>query len=157
DGVLFENAFSTAAFTLPGHMSMFTGLWFRTHRTFDFYSPLSWDHRTLPEILRTAGFTTGASTSGAWIVAALGVRRGFCTYHGRSPPARSAQTEPIPYASFTRGLEWLRINRDRPSFLFVHSYQVHAPYIRPAPYDHLFDLGESGDDLDAESKRLAYE
>src|SRR5690606_25955605 len=37
-----------------------------------------------------------------------------------------------------RALEWLARERDRPWFLFVHGYDVHAPYApraRPAPPD----------------------
>src|SRR5258706_485976 len=84
EGVLFENAFSIAAFTLPGHMSMLTGLWFRTHRAITFFTPLSLEHRTLPERLASAGWATAASTSNGWIAPALGFRRGFDVYHERA-------------------------------------------------------------------------
>jgi arylsulfatase A-like enzyme len=156
DGVLFENAFSTAAFTLPGHMSMFSGLWVRTHRAINFFSMLPLARRTLPELLQSAGFALGASTSGAWIIPGLGFRRGFDLYHERGPTPHEELSVPVPYACFTRGLAWLRQNRDRPTFLFVHSYQAHAPYLAPPPYDRLF--GEALPDApDAERLRQRYE
>jgi hypothetical protein len=94
-GVVFENAFSTAAFTLPGHLSMLTGLWFRTHRALTPRSPLPPEHRTLAEVLQRAGYATGAFTSGAWIMPSVGFRRGFDVYH-EQPSASAASRRAAP-------------------------------------------------------------
>jgi len=157
EGTLFENAFSTAAFTLPGHMSMLTGLWFRTHDVITPSSLLGAEHRTLAEAMRAAGYATAAFTSGAWIMPWTGFRRGFDAYNELAPGGyMTSQPGGIPYEAFTRGLAWLRANADRPCFVFLHSYMVHSPYPAPPPYDHLFDPLPVGAP-DAERFRLRYE
>jgi arylsulfatase A-like enzyme len=152
-GVLFENAFSTAAFTLPGHLSMLTGLWFRTHGALGMTTSLPPERRTLAEVLRSAGYSTAAFTSGAWIVPWVGFRRGFDLYHEQ--PSGTIDKKPVPYEAFTRGLEWMRENAGRPCFVFLHSYLVHAPYLPPPPYGSMFDAlpGAPAE----ERARLAYE
>ena len=151
DGVLFENAFSTAAFTLPGHLSMLTGLWFRTHGAMAITSVLSPEHRTLAEALRSAGYATGAFTSGAWIVPWAGFRRGFDEYFELKAEARLPSDEP-----FRRGVDWMRANVDRPFFAFLHDYVVHAAYQPPPPYSTMFEALPEGAP-EAEQKRRAYE
>ena len=158
EGVLFTNAFSTAAFTLPGHMSLFTGLWFRTHRVFRPSNVLPVERRTLPEMLQSAGYATAAFTSGGWVVPACGFRRGFDTYHEQAWE-RVFQLDPpggIPFDAFTRGLDWIRANADRPFFLFLHSYQVHRPYLPPKPYNALF-VGVAPPMTQPQRLQLAYE
>jgi arylsulfatase A-like enzyme len=157
DGALFEQAFSPAAFTLPGHMSMLTGLWFASHRTMTATSILSPTHRTLAEALQSAGWATAAFTSGAWIMPWTGFRRGFDAYFEQAPSAYGAdQPGGTPYEAFTHGLEWLRANADRPCFLFLHNYVVHAPYTPPLLYKRAFAPLPSGAP-DEEQRRLGYE
>jgi arylsulfatase A-like enzyme len=156
DGALFENAFSTAAFTLPGHMSMFTGLWFRTHRAFGFFSVLPLEHRTIPELLQGAGYATLAATSGSWIIPGLGFRRSFDVYYERGPVTPAEARTALPHMNFTRGLASLRENPDRPQLLFLHNYQAHAPYLAPKSYVPLVG-GLAAGAPDEEQRRLAYE
>jgi arylsulfatase A-like enzyme len=40
---------------------------------------------------------------------------------------------------FGDGLEWIAAHRDQPFFVFLHTYQVHFPYVPPAPYDTAFE------------------
>jgi len=154
EGVLFENAFSTAAFTLPGHLSMLTGLWFRTHGALGITARLSTEHRTLAEVLQSAGYATGAFTSGAWIVPWVGFRRGFEAYVEQ--PAGTIDRQAAPYEAFDRGLEWMRANAERPFFVFLHNYVVHTPYTPPPPYRTMFDALQVGAP-EEERARLAYE
>ena len=154
EGVLFENAFSTAAFTLPGHLSMMSGLWFRTHAALGITAKLSPEHWTLAEVLQSAGYATGAFTSGAWIVPWAGFRRGFDVYAEQASQALQAQA--LPYEAFTRGLDWMRANAERPFFVFLHSYLVHMPYQPPAPYKTMFETLPAGAP-EEERARLAYE
>jgi arylsulfatase A-like enzyme len=157
DGVLFENAFSPAAFTLPGHMSMLTGLWFSTHRAITAISSLAPMHRTLAEMLQGAGYATAAFTSGAWIMPWTGFRRGFDAYHEQPPSSYGAdQPGGAPYEAFTKGLDWLRQNPDRPCFVFLHNYVVHMPYTPPALYKQAFEPLPP-DAPQQEVQRLAYD
>jgi arylsulfatase A-like enzyme len=138
EGVLFENATSTASWTLPGHASMLTGLWVRTHGVPLTSSALPPDRPTLPEILREAGYATAAFTGGGWITARFGFRRGFETFleHGPGPVPPPGG---VPEMSFMHGLAWIKAHSDRPFFAFLHSYLVHAPHDAPVPYARFFD------------------
>jgi arylsulfatase A-like enzyme len=157
EGVLFENAFSPAAFTLPGHMSMLTGLWFSTHRAITATSALSPAHRTLAEVLQSAGYATAAFSSGAWIMPWTGFRRGFDAYYELPPGLYGAnRPEGTPYEAFTAGLDWLRDNPDRPCFVFLHNYVVHTPYTPPGNYRYAFEPLPEGAPED-ERRRLAYD
>lgn len=157
DGVLFEDAYSTAAFTLPGHMSMFTGLWLRSHASLTPLMPLAPEHPTLPEILRAAGYATGAFTSApAWIMSWLGFRRGMDVFDEIDPPIADPPPPAEPCEAFTRGLDWMRARRDRPFFVFLHSYQVHFPYTAPPPYDRLYEPVPPGP-VEGEYRRYRYE
>jgi arylsulfatase A-like enzyme len=139
EGTLFENAFSPAAYTLPGHMSMFTGLDVRSHGTVTLRTVLDPTHRTLPELFRAAGYATGVVISASWIAPYLGFRRGTDAFVEYDPPV-APPPYGMPCEAFTKGLDWMRLHRDRPFFLFVHDFQVHRPYAPPAPYNALFGL-----------------
>ena len=133
DGALFENAFSTAAYTLPGHMSMISGLQLRTHGAVTLVTALAAERRTLPEILQSAGYATALASSNSWLTPHLGFRRGIDAYSEVlstfAPPPQG-----LPCEAFTKGLEWMRAHRNEPFYLFLHNYQVHRPYLAPPPY-----------------------
>lgn len=79
-GVIFDNARSTAPWTLPSHASMFTGRWFH-ELSVDVDRPLDGRHPTIAETLaekgyRTAGFVGNTTYCNAW----YGLDRGFAHY-----------------------------------------------------------------------------
>ncbi|HEX9795196.1 MAG TPA: sulfatase [Planctomycetota bacterium] len=79
-GVLFGEAWSTSSWTLPAHMSIFTGLDDAAHGVSadDFrLDPL---RATLPEELADAGYTTGGFYSGPYLDPKYGFGRGFDSY-----------------------------------------------------------------------------
>jgi arylsulfatase A-like enzyme len=157
EGTQFESAFSPAAYTLPGHMSMFTGLDVRGHRAVTLRTVLDPRHRTLPELFRSAGYATGAVISASWIAPYLGFRRGVDAFAEYDPPV-APPPYGVPCEAFTKALEWMRLNRDRPFFLFAHDFQVHRPYVAPPPYASLFGTppDEAGP-VESEFHRFRYE
>ncbi|WP_165233295.1 sulfatase [Aquisphaera insulae] len=79
-GVLFENAWSTAPWTLPSHASLFTGRWSHEHSA-NVGQALDATHRTLAEHFAdlgydTAGFVANMENCNAW----YGLDRGFDRY-----------------------------------------------------------------------------
>jgi choline-sulfatase len=58
EGVLYENAFSTAEWTPPSHASLFTGKYPSHHRTLGRNLILSKENVTLAEILSRIGYQT---------------------------------------------------------------------------------------------------
>jgi arylsulfatase A-like enzyme len=131
-GTAFMDVTSTYSRTDVSHMSLLSGLYpaarpepGRLHR--DTPLPL------LAERLATEGFETAAFAEDALLAGAFGFWFGFdrFTEHGYAAADRGLST-------FAGARDWLRANRDRRFFLFVHTYKTHAPYAASEKYASLF-------------------
>ncbi len=151
EGTLFENTFSAHIPTTSAYSSMLTGrdvigtqVVALRHK-----GPLREEVRTLPEILREAGYdTTCVGFTGN------PSSRGFDAYlnypgwgswnEGRSPKAEKLNEVAIP-----------ELNRlasgDKPFLLFLRHMDPHAPYLPPAPYERMF---YGGNECDPENKSM---
>lgn len=79
-GVTFDQAFSTAPWTLPSHGSIFTGRYASATRG-EFGAPIADDAPTLAEALRQRGWITGGFTANVGATReASGLARGFIRY-----------------------------------------------------------------------------
>jgi arylsulfatase A-like enzyme len=138
-GTLFEHAIAAAPSTTPSHMSLFTAQPPSVHGLLGntALGSLPREIRTLGEVLHAEGFATAAVTEGGGVALHLGFERGFDVFiENPSPvPFRPGRQAPI---TFDAGLRWLRAQRDRRSFLFLHTYEVHGPYRAPDAYAGLF-------------------
>lgn len=123
EGAVFEQAAATSPWTLPSHVSMFTSLLPFDHgvrRETDRIPP---SRALVAEHFREAGYRTAGFSGGGYVSASFGFGQGFEVYEehdesfGKSP-------EPIAAAA----LNWVRGVGKAPFFLFVHTYEVHAPY-----------------------------
>jgi arylsulfatase A-like enzyme len=118
---LFEQAVSQSPWTLPAHGSIMTGLQPRVLGVVRYPAtrrlPLS--ARMLAEEFKDAGYATGAFTGGGFVSAHFGFARGFDVYQ-----ADGRRFE----HNMDGALDWLRLNQDRPFFLFLHGYNAHRPY-----------------------------
>lgn len=148
-GTVFERCISTATTTAPSHMSMFTGLAPTVHGVHgeDFLLALDGEIATLAEVLRRAGFETGAVTENGAMGAYRGFSRGFTSYYENRH--RKLFRRKLDFAghienTLDRSLDWLERNRGTRFFLFVHTYQVHQPYTPPPAFEKFFE----GDDVD---------
>lgn len=135
EGTLFENAFSHSPKTAASHMTLMTGLYPEAHRVRNrltggemWLGRLSADIPTLAEILAAAGYETHGRNGGGNMHGEIGFSRGFETY---SQP-RDASASGV-FQSAIRQLRALSSEPD-PFFLFVHTYQVHSPYLPPERY-----------------------
>ncbi len=155
DFVLFEQAYANAPYTLPTHMTMMTGLYPEAHgmlRPFIKGHPekmvrLSPLVPTLAEILKKAGFETAAFTDGGFVGARYGFDRGFDSYDDNS-------SEKVG-AGFVRfqdnALEFIRSQKDSDFFLFLHTFDTHAPYEPPAEFVNRFQGVAPGRELRSSS------
>lgn len=127
ESVVFDNAFSTASWTLPSHASMLTGLYPDEHMAGHAAprTPLRTDILTLAEVLARAGYQTLAFTGGGIMTRSRGLDRGFSRwterFHARLDSVLPEVFDAIGAAP------------DRPFFLFLHTYDVHGPYADPPP------------------------
>lgn len=133
ESALFEQAVTTSSWTLPAHATIFTGLYPISHGVRSGKGRrIADDTDVFTEQLKTAGYRTFAVTGGAYVARVYGFDRGFDSYLQRSDYIRGARS----LRSFPRAVEIAkeRINHvpeDQPYFLFLHTYDIHCPYIPP--------------------------
>jgi arylsulfatase A-like enzyme len=127
--VRFANAVAPAPWTLPSHASLFTGLDALRHG-FDWWGMAPDALEMGAEIFRRHGYTTAAVTGGGVLHPALGFAQGFDEFHAWDEPDSADEVGWV----FDTTRRWLRENRHRPFFLFVHTYEVHAPHRRRQPH-----------------------
>ncbi len=141
DGILFERMISTSATTSPAHASIFTGQYPLQHGIRKNGGGRLLDHvQTVAERYAAEGWATAAFVGISKSFRVSGFDRGFEIFDDpvEKEPRQAEQTA-------TEVLEWLD-NRDdtRPLFLWLHFWDVHAPY---APVE----LYESGSAENAEA------
>ncbi len=160
-GTAIRRALATSNWTLPSHVSLFTGLlpsefgvaggsgdragYLRTVRE----GFVRHAKRTLPQVLRDRGYETRAVSANPWIREAFGFGTGFDVF------AEVAGTRPRHDSLRRTKLAWWRARHDdgaaearehvrrwiagagRPFFWFVNLMECHTPYLPPRPYDDL--------------------
>jgi arylsulfatase A-like enzyme len=133
DGVLFEAHTSSAPWTKPAHMSLFTSLRPTAHGVTQLprqgrdalgdgtLPTLAPDVPTLPEILQGQGWPTAAFTGGVSLDPRIGFGRGFDLYDTAQFKLRKKSMAPL--------FAWLEAHQRGPFLLFWHTFEVHAPYL----------------------------
>ena len=132
EGVRFERAYSPIPLTGPSHISLFTSRFPQEHGARINGVAVAEDSKWLflPQILRKFGYRNAAFVS-AWTLTDRLTQLGqwFDTYdqdltrsHQVFHSSRFAEDVTPP------AIEWLRGNRHRPFFLWVHYFDPHSPY-----------------------------
>ncbi len=134
--VVFEHAWSVWPETSGSHMSLFTSRFPSEHGVTSFITAPAPSLELLAERLRHAGYLTRAYTEDGGVWALAGFARGFSAYAERRSPDFVYRGD--AEATFADAAKWIEANADRTFFLFVHTYQVHAPYTPPPAYRTLF-------------------
>jgi arylsulfatase A-like enzyme len=134
EGVLFENAFTPAVYTLGAMSSLWTSQYpDRHHSEVSFSARLPRDRLTLAELLSAQGVFTAAFVANAVAGAGFGFDRGFTEFNEvfRTLGSRGDV--------FRKALPpWLAAHRDRRLFAYVHFREPHFPYDPPPPFDTRF-------------------
>jgi arylsulfatase A-like enzyme len=140
-GAVFRNAIAQWTSTNPSHISMFTGLYPTTHGVGTNTAGLSGKRSTLAQVLRNAGFRTGAFVSGYTLRSRrTGIHRGFEVYQQGFQGSRRDGRETADLA-----LDWLAgLQAQERWFLFLHLYDAHGPYRGDGRYLHLFVSPDRG-------------
>jgi len=144
EAVRFERAYSTSAWTLPAHASLFTGLYPVTHRATQETQYLDdrWD--TLAELLREAGWETACFSNNPWVSTRGNLVQGFEVVEELwlDPDwlaRRGPETSGFPHPTNEAVAAWLdRRDASRPFFLFVNYIEPHWKYEAPARYRRAF-------------------
>ena len=131
-GALFENAVSTAPWTLPAHASMFTSRTPAFHGMQDEASRLADGVPTLASALRSVGHRTLAVVSHVYVSSEFGLDRGFDVFDDSL--IQGGATNPVASEAVDLLLEHLGRTPVEPFFAFLHLFDPHVPYTPPAPY-----------------------
>ncbi|HXU46334.1 MAG TPA: sulfatase [Thermoanaerobaculia bacterium] len=124
--LLFRNAFSAATWTLPSTASLMTGLYPDQHGVLQLPDVLPPTAVTLAERLRALGYRTAAFTDGGFVDPEWGFAQGFDRYDSTRGPAWEPKDVRKVAGPASR---WISSVRTAPYFLFVHTYEVHQPYL----------------------------
>lgn len=145
DGVRFHWAFVNTLATTNSHTTILSSQYQESHGVMYGGKGSSEDNRlpdNLPlvqESFRDAGYKTLAVTDGGNFAVRHGFDRGFDEFHGKVVRGVKEGTKLF--------LEMLDDNlpADEPLFLLYHTYEIHAPYDPPPPYDTQFATGAESD------------
>ncbi len=137
--IVFERAFTPAAWTLSAHMSMLTGLYPEQHGVIEGDLALAPEVPLLAEHLLRAGYRTIGLYQPTWVHPRHGFERGFEIFRPHEDAEQAGQ----------HLLEELaRVPSERPFFLFVHLFDVHSDpadrgtlYSAPEPFRELYVPG----------------
>jgi arylsulfatase A-like enzyme/Tfp pilus assembly protein PilF len=144
EGVVFEQAMTSAPLTLPAHSSIFTGQFPPRHGVRDnggfFLGP---EQVTMAELLSDQGFKTGAAVGAFVLDSKWGLDQGFATYQDDFDLTK---VKAMSLASIRRpgnevvdlALKWMEGVAGQRFFSWLHLYDPHAPYVAPEPYKSQF-------------------
>jgi arylsulfatase A-like enzyme/predicted Zn-dependent protease len=145
DGVLFENAMTPTAFTLPSHSSIMTGLYPPFHGVrLNGGAALADVQTTLAERLGEAGYRTGAVVGAFVLDQRWGLAQGFEVFDdqfdiGSDQKLDLAGVQRPGNRVVDKGLAWLEQPDHRPFFAWLHFYDPHNPYDPPEPFRSRFE------------------
>ena len=163
-GVLYEQAITSAGWSLPAHASLFTGLYASRHGADDQHKYLEPEHLSLAEILSARGYHTLAFCENPYVGPATGLDRGFQWFNRsfqssaqpifkkaekfkrklRNAMAKAQGEHDSGAANINRRvLESLRRMKDesKPFFMFMHYEDTHAPYRLPKSFARFLPQG----------------
>lgn len=137
-GVLFENATSNANMTRLTVPSIFTLLYPSTLGMASTLTSMAPRTVTIAELMKNAGYQTLAYIPNPSMKKRLNFDQGFDVYDDKIFYVRNFRSWESMSVINERVLGWLRGNRGRRFFIYIHSCDAHAPYSPPPPYDTMF-------------------
>jgi arylsulfatase A-like enzyme len=142
DGTRFAHARSTSPWTLPAHTTMLSGQLPTTHQVTDDHLSLDVGVAVLPEVMKQAGYRTGASVATLYVSRKFGFERGFDFFddHGITSEKINLSGSVTADKVISSAVDWIEdVPAGEPVFLFLHFYDVHYHYDPPAPFSTMFD------------------
>lgn len=135
EGTIFSQSISAAPWTVPGFMSIMTGVYPSVHgvvNKFKTFTPetkklsnlkeISPNIETLAQQFKAAGYATGGFTGDAGVSAKFGYGQGFDQY-----------TDEVTFGGFensnTHAVKWLdSLPKNQKFFMFFHGYDLHGQF-----------------------------
>ena len=132
--VVFEEAHSSASWTLPSLASVLTSEYSSTHGCWNFGSTLDESFRTLPEVLVTAGYDTACVASHVFVTTRHGLQQGIVhTDDSYAYPEVEPDKAVTSQVISDKGIRFLDQKAASPSrqpwFLWLHYFDPHEDYM----------------------------
>jgi len=156
DAVLFQEAYSHCPMTLPSHVSLLTGQLPTEHgvRNNLGYKFDSAKHGTIPGLLKSSGYVTGAAVSAYVLRGDTGLSSAFDFYDDKLvAQADTSIGELSRPGTATLGVarRWIDEKKDSPFFFLFHLFEPHTPYAPPEPFKSRFASSYDGEIATADS------
>ncbi|HLI34888.1 MAG TPA: sulfatase-like hydrolase/transferase [Terriglobia bacterium] len=135
-GTLFTQINSQVPLTLPSHASLFTSTYPFWNSVEDNGEILPPKATTLATILKSRGYRTAAFVGGFVLDRRFGLDQGFDLYDSPFDLRREQWIDPEELKRpaeqvIGAAIRWLDQNSSSPFFVFLHLYDLHAPYSLP--------------------------
>ena len=145
-GVKFTRAFCNVPLTLPSHATMMTGLYPPEHGLrVNGEKSLAPDVTTLAQVFSSRGYRTAAFVAAFVLDSRFGLDRGFHVYDDYDRPGADEIFDDSSMYRYRSGkkvadaaIAWIRRNRGRPFFCWVHFFDPHRPYYPHPKFDRLY-------------------
>jgi tetratricopeptide (TPR) repeat protein len=147
NGTVFSQVSSPFPLTLPAHAALFTSTYPFANGVRDNGVPLQSTAVTLATVLKNAGYRTAAFVGSFVLDRRFGLSRGFAVYdspfdlHNKTATG-VGERKRLGSQVTEAAARWLDGNANAPFFLFLHLYDLHAPY--DLPQDPSQRHGETG-------------
>ncbi len=140
EGVLFERCIAQTPLTLPSHTTILSGTYPLHHQVRDnggFIVPAELE--LLSEILQRQGFATSAFIAAYVLHSKWGLARGFDHYSdtfdlSKHKAISLGDVQKRADQVLAEARDWLRANRERRFFSWIHLFDPHTPYEPPSPF-----------------------
>ncbi len=127
EAISFENAVTTVPLTVPAHFFIFTGMYPYNHNVRDNGETYKESYLLIAELLKNNGYETHAFISSNIFNPNIGIFKGFKEIHSNlnsvTGEANCFETLKLVENFF------LRYNKTKPLFLWIHFYDPHFPYM----------------------------
>ncbi len=152
---VFEDAHSSASWTLPSFASLYTSLYSTTHGCWKVDSRLESEHDTLAEHLRDAGWDTCLIVPHMFLSGQYGLQQGFTHVDDSLVRTAIESNKVVSSPAMTeKTLAWLERKKqspdDSPFFLWVHYFDPHDLYLPHEGISEQFGTTEEIDLYDGE-------
>ncbi|MCP4250757.1 MAG: sulfatase [bacterium] len=141
-GPWFANAYSNSPRTVESVADLMLSMPTGRHGVYHISAAAPTELMTLPEALRASGFATASFCTNVNAGPRQNMDQGFDHFIDRIGYWWTGEADrTVPIAEV---LNWLAVHRDRPTFLYIHTAEPHAPYIPLEEYADRFDPGYTG-------------
>lgn len=130
EGIMFTQAIAQGTWTPPSTVSIITSTYPSMHQVVWYGDSINPEISTLTEIFKRQNYHTGF-ISFSILNTIIGLNRGFDVFN--------ADIENEDAHKLTqKAIKWLKRNKNKPFFLWLHYWDTHLPYKASPPYDKIF-------------------